>query len=274
MGIFDKLTKIPFVSGMNKASTSVKDLFGMESDPYSLVVSHGMHHSCQFAIYIPIPEQVMKMINATNQTTISGSTMAERLNYFCTEVNIPTTTIVSAPIRVGGEAIEIPYDRTQGELQTSFYIEGGYEDDGGLTIKAIQGWLDTIYPPISRNFAYPDEYTTTIKIALLTTPDAQPLFGAETIAMFNLMEAWPTTIQGTTLSGRTGNEPTVFTVVWKYRYMVAANIGNGDPSAFSGILDFIKNGFRLARSVNNIINNAKETINDVKNAWNKFKKWF
>lgn len=273
MGLLDKLSKVPFIGGLNEAATSVKDLFGSEANPYSLLLSHGVHHNCQYAINIPIPEKVLQMINASNALSVSGSTLTERLNYYCTEVNVPSTSIASAQIRVGGEVIEIPYDRLYGEFQTTFYVDGGYADDGGLTMKTFQGWIDTIYPPISRNFAYPDEYTTTIKIALITTPDSQPLFGAENIVMLNLMEAWPSSIQAATLSGRTGNEPTSFVVVWKYRYMIAADV-SGDSSVLSGVMDFIKNGFRLARSVNNVIDNIKDTINDVKDAWKKVKDWF
>lgn len=273
MSIFNKLTEVPYIRNTNAAVTNVKDLFGVESNPYSVIVTHGIHHNCYYDIIVPIPTTVVNMIHAITGSTISGATLAERLNYYCTEVNVPASSISSTPIRVGGESIEIPYDRTYGEFQTTFYVEGGYEDDGGMTMKTIQGWLDTIYPPITRNFAYPDEYTTTIKIAMYTTPDGNPLFGKENIVILNLMEAWPASVQASQLSGRTGNEPTSFVVTWKYRYCIAGNM-DGEQSTLSGVIDFVKNGFRLARSVNNIFDDAKNTYNSLKDAWRSIRDWF
>lgn len=264
---------LPYIPGTNNTVANIKDLFGIEKNPYSVFSTNGTHHTCYYDIIIPLPTNVLNMFRAKNGATLSATTIAERLNYYCTEVVVPQISIDSVGIRVGGEKIEIPYDRSYGEFQTTFYVDGGYEGDGGTTLNAIHAWFDTIYPPITRNFAYQDEYSTTIQIAMYTTPDAGFLFGKENIVIINLMEAWPTSMQGVQLSGRTGTEPSTFIVTWKYRYAIVGNM-NEDQSILSNVLNTIQNGFRLARSVKNIWSDAKNTYDSLKKAWENIKDWF
>ncbi len=268
-----KIMKIPFIKDLNPAVTNIKDLFGVDVNPYNLINRQGVHHSCYYDIIIPVPEMVVKMLHAKHNTKISGSALAERLNHFCVEAVTAPGTILSTSIRVGGEAIEIPYDRQYDSFQTTFYVEGGYEDNGGMTYNVFQAWLDTIYPPITRNFAYPDEYTTTVKLALYTTPDANPLFGKEHIVIVNYMECWPASIQSITATGRSGSTPTEFTVTWKYRYCITGPLDQ-DQSALNSIADLVKNGFRVYRSANNWYKDAKKTYSSLKDAWKSIKDWF
>lgn len=262
------LTTTPYVRDLNSAWTRVKDLLGFEKNPITVFSEYGTVHNCNYDVKITIPANVIKMLQTETGTSVTSSTLAERLNYYCTEVYLPATSILSTPIRVGGEKIEIPYDREYGELQTSFYIEGGYQTDGGMTYNVFHAWFDSIFPSVIRTLQYPEDYTTTIEISLYTTPDSQPLFGSEQVVKVTLYEAWPASIQTVPLSGRSGSEAAIFGVTWKYRYLIIGKNSTGDTSIVSSISDLIKNGFRIARSVQGIWNDAKSTYNSVKKAWN------
>ncbi len=265
--------EIPFIRDLNGASTNIKDLFGVETNPYHLISQHGVHLNCHYDLIVPIPKLVLDMIRAKKGTSITGDALAERINYYCTEVIGSTSSIASSQIRVGGEGIEIPYDRLYGELNTTFYVEGGYQEDGGMTYGLIEAWLNTIYPPITRNFAYPDEYTTSLRLALYTTPDANPLFGKEHIVFINYLEAWPTNIQSLNLTGRSNNIPSEFTVTWKYRYLITDDLGS-NQSALGEMMDVIKNGFRVYRGAQHLYQDAKDTYSSLKDAWKSVKEWF
>ena len=265
--------KIPFIKDLNPAVTNVKDLFGIETNPYNLFNRHGVHHNCYYDLIVPIPPVVVKMIQAKYRTKLTGEKLSERLNYCCVDAIVAPGTILSTPINVGGEPIEIPYGRQYDSFQTTFYVDGGYEDNGGMTYNIFHGWLDTIYPPITRNFAYPDEYTTQVKLALYTTPDANPLFGKENIVILNYFECWPAAIQSMTLTGRSGSTPTEFTVTWKYRYCIAGAIDD-EQSSLGAVAELIKNGLRVYRGAVTWKHDATKTYQSLKDAWKSVRDWF
>lgn len=256
---------IPFVGNVNSAVTNVKDLLGVQKNPYSIFGEYGTHHTCYYDLIVDIPQNVINMLHARQDTTISAQTLAERLNYFCSELYIPMTTLYTHDIRVGGEKIAIPYDKDYGDFQTTFYIDGGYTDDGGMTYNIFHAWQDLIYPPMIRTFNYPEDYQTTVSIALYTTPDAQPLFGKENIVIIKLAEAWPYSIQNVPLSGRS-SDASYFTIMWKYRYFTSGTTKD-DQTTLGAVTDLIKNGFRVARSISGIWNDAKNTYTSLQKAW-------
>lgn len=227
------------------------------NDFRTLINSRGVHHNCYYDIVINVPTLVVTTLNSSYGIALSGSTLADYLNTFCTEVNVPSTSIASAPIRVGGEAIEIPYDRLYGEFQTTFYVDAGADDSGGATLKTIQAWIDTIYPPFTRNFAYPDEYTTTIDIKLYTLNRDK-----NDMLVLRVMQAWPSSIQAAQLSGRTGNEPTSFVVTWKYRYLIPESLQRRIVSNVD-IDNFIESAYSTVKFANTNKNFATGTSKSV-----------
>lgn len=224
----------------------------------SVINSKGVHHNCYYDIDINIPLIVVNHINDLYGLSLSGTKLAEHLNTFCTEVNVPSMSVASAPIRVGGEQIEIPYDRLYGEFQTTFYVDNGNQSDGGLTLKTIQSWLDIVYPPFTRNFAYPDEYTTKITIKMYT------LHGDKVdIVKLNVNQAWPSSIQAAQLSGRTGNEPTSFVVTWKYRYLMSEPMQQAVTTQ-SDVQAYIDSVYQTVDSSSNVPTTIKETPQSTK----------
>lgn len=184
----------------------------------------GTHHVNQYGLQINVPQNVVNMLKAQTYYNITANDITERLNYYCTEVLIPQMSIDSTPIRVGGEKIEIPYDRSYGEFQTTFYIDNGNVDDGGLAVNAILAWFDLVYPPNHRTFSYMDDYKTTITVYLTTYRTANVNDPDEDIVTITLVDAWPSSIQGIQLSGRGSNEPSSFIISWKYRYSVFGSV--------------------------------------------------
>lgn len=198
---------------------------------YNFLAHRGTHHSCQYGINIQIPTEVANMVSNRSGATIDGMKLAERLNYYCTELIVPATSINSTPIRVGGESIEIPYDRVYGEFQTTFYVDNGIKNDGGLTYAVFQAWFDLIYPPHARTFSYMSDYKTTIEIVLYTyysKSDSNSVKNYsnqyQNLIKYTLADAWPSSIQGIQQSGRSGTEPSSFIITWKYRYAVSGEL--------------------------------------------------
>lgn len=211
------------------------------TDFRTIVNSRGVHHNCHYDIMINVPPLVVKTLNESQRLTMSGSTIKDILNAFCTEVNIPSTSLASVPVRLGGESIEIPYDRIYGEFQTTFYIDASDKSSGGITFKTITAWLDTVYPPFTRNFAYPDEYTTDININMYAFNRDK-----NNMIMLKIIQAWPSNIQAAQLSGRAGNEPSAFVVTWKYRYMLPEALY--ERATMADVDAFIESNYDLASS--------------------------
>lgn len=224
----------------------------INKDPYVTFTSKGIHHNCQFDIHIAVPSLVLKMMNVKHGINYSGSDYSDLLNQLCIEAIAAPGTIMSSAIRVGGEAIEIPYDRQYDSFQTTFYVDGGSQGSGGLTYKLFQTWLDTIYPPSTRNFAYPEDYITTVKLSLYTMPNGYSLgennhafnIDKQSIITMNYVESWPASIQSLNLTGRSGSTPSEFSVTWKYRYCVT---GSNDDISKAAVANLIQSDYKLIR---------------------------
>lgn len=180
---------VPFYSKLNKAYGDVKNLIGSEADPYSFYMDHGVHQTCWYDIKIDVPQKVQQLHQMYTGQSLSATKLTERLNMLCVDVQTPQLSISSDALRVGGEKIEVPYDITYEELTTSFYVDGGYADDGGVSLKLFQSWLATIYPPALHAFAYMSDYTTTITITMYSTPDSNPSFKKEKLVEFTIKDA-------------------------------------------------------------------------------------
>lgn len=268
MGINNLIDKakgaVPYLKGANAIDTGVRNIVGNALDPIQVLRDLGVHHSCKYDIEIVIPTKVYEDFKANSTKQLSQSVIQQRLNMFCVEAYVPQNAVDTKDIRLGGEKIEIPYDRRYEEVQMTFYVDGGYKDDGGVTMKLFNTWLETIYDPDKRTFGFQNDYSTTIKIRLYTLPDGNALLGKEYIADFVLYEAYPSSIQSVSLSGRISNDITQFNVNWKYRYM--KTIDNTEDKSLVGTLQrFTKNGFRLVRSVGGFADNVRSTYNSVKN---------
>lgn len=260
----------PYLKGLNSASTNVQNLIGSELNPLQVYRDHGVHHSCKYDIDITIPTAVLTTFKNNSTKQLSATTIQQRLNMFCIEAYVPQNAIDTKELRVGGEKIEIPYDRRYDEVQMTFYVDGGYKDDGGVCMKLFNSWLDTIYDPDNRVFGFQQDYSSTIKIRLYTLPDGTSLLGKEYIADFILYDAFPSSIQSVSLSGRSNSDITQFNVNWKYRYMKTID-NTRDTSVAGTIQSAVKNGFRLVRSVGTFGQDVRTTYKSVKNVFSSVK---
>lgn len=253
---------VPFVDKLNKAYGDVKNLLGIELEPYGFYVDHGVHHHCWYDIIINIPEAVQARCRQSSGQTLSTTKLTERLNMMCIDISTPQPTIQSDPIYVGGEPIEIPYQVDYGTFTTSFYIDSGYADDAGVTLKTFTNWVATVFDPSTHTFGYMSDYATDVKITLYSTPDGNPSFDKEKLVEYTIKGAWPHAIQSVQLSGKS-SEATEFQVTWKFRnYTVDVT-----PEGFAqGLATLVKNGFRLGRSIKNFVKNAKTTYRSVTSA--------
>lgn len=241
----------------------------IQNTPYSILTSNGTHHSCYYDLIIPFPVNVLNILHAETGNGISGPELIDRLNYYCISVFVPQCSIMTSPIRIGGETIEVPYDKVYNEFTAQFYLDGGYQGNGGVCYNAFQAWLDTIYPPITRNFAYPSEYRTNIKLALYTTPDPRYPQRKQEIVTVNILDAYPTSVNAVQLTGTSGSQATQFDVNFKYRYILPGDL-NTKPEKKTEVLQTVQNGFQLARSLGTTTN-SNQIIQQVASGSNPFK---
>lgn len=259
-----------FIPGLSKAYESVRNVFDSPNSAYLVLQNQGVHHQCWYDIEILIPNPVwdsvtrdIKRIEGMSQTK-----WTELAGYYCYNVVVPASNLTTTDIRIGGgDVFKVPYTREYSPLNLSFYIDGGYQDDGGRILKGLQGWVDFIYNPITRQLAYYSDYTTTIKVTLYTMPDGNPAFGKggkEIIGHIVFHEAYPANIEQLTLSGNSTNEPTQFSVQFNYRYSTTSE-SQRNTSTFGKLSDMVKGGFRMFRGIKNKIRSVKTAIRDVGN---------
>ena len=257
-----------FIPGLSKAYESVRNVFDSPTSPYSVLQNHGVHHQCWYDIEIQIPGAVYESMKNNQLAGLSVSKWIERSNFFCTQVNVPAANLTTTEVRIGGgDLYRLPYTREYSPINISFYIDGGYQDDGGKILKGFQGWIDYIYPPNTRQLAYYDDYTCNVKVTLYTMPDGNPAFGKggkEVIGSVIFHKAYPAQVEQLTLSGKSQNEPTEFAVTMNYKYFTTDQ-NEANTSILGRLSDMVKGGFRVVRSVKNKVNSIKTAIKDVGN---------
>ena len=259
-----------FIPGLSRAYESVRDVFNAPNSPYIVFQNQGVHHQCWYDVEIQIPPRVWEALAADKRMEgLSSSKWTGRANYFCSNVMVPASNLTSTEIRVGGgDVFRMPYTREYSPISITFYLDGGYVDDGGKILKAFQGWIDYIYNPVARQLAYYDDYVSPkVKLTLYTMPDGNPAFGKggkEVIGSVTFFEAYPAQVEQFTLAGTSTNEPTQFTVSMNYRYYITTD-SEKNTSILGRLSDMVKGGFRVYRGIKNKVKSVKTAIRDVGN---------
>lgn len=259
-----------FIPGLSKAYESVRDVFSNPDSPYLVFQNQGVHHQCWYDIEIQIPTAVWNAMEKDGRMEgLSNTKWIEKANYYCSQVNVPSSNLTTTEIRVGGgDVFTLPYTRVYNALIVTFYLDGGYVDDGGKILKAFQGWIDYIYNPATRQLAYYNDYVSPkIKVTLYTMPDGNPAFGKggkEIIGSVTFHEAYPANIENMMLSGNSSNEASQLTVNFNYRYSTTDQ-SEKNTSVGGKLSDMVKGGFRVVRGIKNKIKSIKTAIKDVGN---------
>lgn len=183
-----------------------------------LVFNHyGVHHSNWFDVNITIPSKVTEYI-ANKNFGLNNYEIVNLLNQYCLNVTFPTHTLITNPVYLGGEGIEVPQQRVYNPITTTFYVSGG----SGITYRLFVEWMNYIFHPDSRVFSYYEDFVSpSVRITAhggyggfekgKTTKNLSRL---NTVV---LNDAYPSDVQSINMDGNSGNTATTFVVSWKYR---------------------------------------------------------
>lgn len=255
-----------FIPGLNKGVTDVKNILGAPTNPYLLINDRGVHRQCMYEIVLDPPKKMVEKFAKDQRYGMQGiksAKIAEFFDVFCMQATVRSGAIVTEDVRLGGtEYVKVPVGRDYETFNLQFYLDGGYNDSGGIAMRIVQGWLDLIYDPNTRVAGWMDDYKTTITINLYTTPDGNAIFGKEYIARFIAHDAYPITVDNLTVSGTSGSTPTEFNVTFACRNITTEPIAS--PGVIESLSSPIKNGFRVYRKFKDIKNSIKGAIESVK----------
>jgi hypothetical protein len=119
----------------------------------SLVKTEGISRTNRYKVEFRTPSNV-------NQDSL------QKVLLLCDQVQLPSVSYASNPVRTFGELRESPYDRLYETCNLSFYV------DTDMKVKRLfDSWINSIQNPVSRNFNYYSEYITDIKIEVQDIKD-------------------------------------------------------------------------------------------------------
>jgi len=154
----------------------------------------GLSRTNRYRVIIPFPT-----------TDSSGVELAE---LFCESVSLPEVNISTTRSLIFGESREMPYEKTYGSMQLSFYV------DAQMTIKtAFDRWIGLVINPDRRTVQYYNQYTRPIDIFIATVGDETPY-------KVTLYEAYPKLVGPIALSAES-REVMKLPVTMQYKYWKA-----------------------------------------------------
>lgn len=131
---------------------------------------------------------------------------------FCDHATLPGMNYSTTPNRTFGEAREIPYERLFDTCELSFHV------DKDMLIKGMfDKWMMSIQNPITRNFAYYNDYVTNMQIEVQDINDS-------TRYELTLYEVYPKTLGAISLSNES-KDTMKMTVTFQYKYWTSSTIG-------------------------------------------------
>jgi len=108
--------------------------------------------------------------------------MIQKIMLFCDQTQLPGLNISTTPLRVYGEAREMPYEKLFDPVNLSFYI------DKEMKVKMFfDEWISNIQNPFSRTFNYYRQYITDVDIIVYDISN-KPQYKV------TLYEAYPKTV--------------------------------------------------------------------------------
>lgn len=115
------------------------------------VRSEGLMRTARFEVFFPVPK-----IFANNKL-YSGD--MNKILLYCESVNLPGLSLSTTQARTFGEIREIPWEKMFDNVNLSFYL------DNSMQIKMFfDNWISNIQDPVTRNFAYYNDYTVDLQI--------------------------------------------------------------------------------------------------------------
>ena len=182
----------------------------------------GVAKQNRFHISLPRPNKLEGTGIGASLFSSANSTN-RMLHLMCKSVVVPGMTIATQPLRLTGEAIEIPYDRTYGAATISFYVDRNF-----YVRQFFNDWLDTIQSPKTRILSYYDDIVTNIQI-FVESVDGQTRYKQI------LHEALPKSVGELTLD-HANNDLMVIDVTFDYRFYETSLLSDGSNGA-NGIGD-------------------------------------
>lgn len=138
----------------------------------------------------------------------------EKISLYCQSVSIPGVNVASDAVRLMGEVVEIPYDRTFSGANMSFYVDSRMD-----VRKYFDDWINEIQNTVRRTFSYPDDFKSReIKVTVLKLDDT-PVYS---ITMY---DAFPKSLGQLSLSNDSTGVMT-FDVSFDYRYYTTEQLAD------------------------------------------------
>lgn len=171
----------------------------------SQVKSKGLARSNRFAVRIPLP--------------FADNEQSNIIRLFCDTVQLPGINIESTPQRFWGEVRQLPFDRSFGEINLTFYM------DTNMTPKKLfDDWISLIQNPDTRALNYYNSYVQDVTIEVLELGSDNVVYEVE------LREAYPKSISQIQLDS-SSKEVMKLNVSLAYKYYITKNAPL-DPNPF------------------------------------------
>jgi hypothetical protein len=136
---------------------------------------------------------------------------------FCDAATLPGVNFSTVQNRTFGEVREVPYEKLFDTCQMTFHV------DKDMMVKSLfDQWIQSIQNPITRNYAYYNDYVTNMTIEVQDLAD-------NTRYEMALYEVYPKSISAINLSHES-KETMKVTVTFQYKYWTSSTIqqiGNG-----------------------------------------------
>lgn len=183
------------------------------------IKSQGLARNNRFAVMFTPPANV----NPAN---------LKKTLLFCDQVSLPGMNYSTTQNRTFGEAREVPYERLFDQVQMTFHV------DKDMMVKSLfDQWMMSIQNPITRNFAYYNDYVTNMQIEVQDMAD-------NTRYEVSLYEVYPKSIGAISMSHES-KDTMKLTVTFQYKYWTSSTIqqiGNGQKIS-KNFMDKFNEGF-------------------------------
>lgn len=255
-----------FETPRDNTVTSVKGGRASSIDQFIATINkRGVAVKNRYQLVIPTPHILQTHFNANFKS------LPNLLNMYCKDVELPDITLATQPMKIFGEDVELPHQRTYSTMPIVFY------SDAGLIIKNFfEEWINNIITPDSNTSNYLFDFASDIDIKVLhksSTDNNSSLTGI--VKHYILYEAYPKSISAVQLSSG-DNTVMELTVIFAYKRWYSQQISkidfskdttkiksNPESSITKKISDAatgIKNGMAAIDGASNMLGSIKNNI--------------
>lgn len=169
----------------------------------SSVKKHGLARTNRYLVTFTPPPLILTDLGIN----------AFSVDVFCNTVTMPGVTFTTVPDKVYGDTIEMPSNKSYGELSMELFVDTGFR-----TRYMFEKWMNMIEDTDTRNFGYYEDYAASPVVINILDVN-----GAVTYSMI-LQEAYPISMNSVQLSQAAAQAPYLLTVQFKYRrYTIVPN---------------------------------------------------